>query len=32
MINALIKHRDNLAKMIEVNAWDAGADQSKAGK
>jgi hypothetical protein len=24
MINSLIKHRENLTKMIEVNAWDSG--------
>jgi hypothetical protein len=32
IINVLTKYRENLAKMIEVNAWDARADQSKAGK
>jgi hypothetical protein len=30
IINVLTKYRENLAQMIEVNAWDAGADQSKA--
>jgi hypothetical protein len=29
IINVLTKYRENLAKMIEVNAWDAGANQQK---
>jgi hypothetical protein len=29
IINALIKHRENLTKMIEVNAWDSGDAASK---
>jgi len=32
IINVVAKYRENLAKMIEVNAWDAGSDQSKATK
>ena len=32
IINVLTKYRENLAKMIEINAWDTGADLSKSGK
>jgi hypothetical protein len=32
IINVVTKYRENLAKMIEVNAWDAGTDQSNATK